>query len=93
MYGVVVFAEAALAATDIKFTPGPFVSIHSEVLPVILCLVVVLVGIRSLFFGTAKRRLFIALLMVQAVAAAGHTVGFAVSYWNEPYSRGRLVGW
>jgi hypothetical protein len=92
-YATVVFIEAALGMTDGKLTPGgPFISISAEVLPVVLCVGVVLFGVRSLFFGTARRRVLIALLMLLALTVLWVPLSMAISYWNAPYSRGPLIG-
>jgi hypothetical protein len=92
-FGVAVIVQAALAATDVKFTPGgPFISIHAEVIPVLICLVILTLGTRALFSGKPMRRVAVAAIMVISSLIALGAVRNVVSYWQAPRSRGALVG-
>jgi hypothetical protein len=91
--GISVIVQASLVATDVKITPGgPFISIHGEVIPVLLCFIILGMGTRSLFSGKPMRRAIVATLMLMSVLIALGAVSFAVSYWRGPYSRGALIG-
>jgi len=78
--GISVIVQASLAATDVKVIPGgPFISIHGEVIPALLCFVILGMGIRSLFSGKPMRRAIVATLMLISMLIALGAVSFAVS--------------
>jgi hypothetical protein len=88
-----VIVQLGLAIIDEKTTSGgPFISIHGEVVPVLIWLVMTTMGARCLFAGKPSRRLVVAIFLAISTLIALGAVMFVVSYWQSPYSRGALIG-
>ena len=83
-----------LASTGGKVTPGgPFISISSDVAPVLLSLVIIILSWRSLRYGRLSRRLVIALIILCSVFELILVLLAVYSFWFRPFARDILVDW
>lgn len=85
---------AVLVATWVRIIPGgPFISIHSDILPVAGCAVLFAFAAMSLRTSSPPRRVLLLLAMLGSVALTGLVAANIISFWRNPFARGDLLGW
>ena len=85
---------AILVATSGRRIPGgPFISIHSDILPVAGCAALFAFAAMSLRTSSRERRVLLFFPMLGSVALSALAVVNVISFWRDPFARGDLVGW
>jgi hypothetical protein len=85
---------AVLVVTWVRIIPGgPFLSIHSDILPVAGCAVLFAFATMSLRTSSPAERVLLLFAMLGSVALIGLVVVNVISFWRDPFARGELVGW
>lgn len=72
---------------------GPFISIHADVIPVVVCTVSFHLAWRSLRASGTRRRIALAFVIIASVAIFILKLEEVVSFWVRPYARGVLIEW
>ena len=90
----VVALAGALVATTARVIPGgPFLSIHSDILPVIGCATVLTLGTITFRAISAERRLGLIAAMITALALIGVVIANVLLFWKTPFARGAMFAW
>lgn len=83
-----------LAATDAKTNPGgPFVSIHAELFPIVICLSVLFFLVRNFQAASTARRVGISILAMISLGTIALAVSAIVMFCRHINARGDLLGW
>jgi len=77
-----------------KMRPGgPYLSLTGEIIPFCLFIFSIMLIIRDYKIRTIPIKLFSILVIGFWTFYVGKIVLDAISFWNDPYSRGILFGW
>ena len=83
-----------LLVTDGKIVPGgPFVSVHAEIVPVMCCLAVLFYVVRDFRAASIGRRIGLSFLALGSVGVIALVIQTIVSFCQDRFARGTLVGW
>ena len=72
---------------------GPFISIHANVIPVVICLSVIGLAWRALRTARGVRCLCVACLILGSASVIILVVEDVMMFWLQPYARGVLLAW
>ena len=91
---IILALAALLSATSVKIIPGgPFLSIHSEILPAVACLLAFFLAAMALRNSSPARRLLFIGAMGFSLGLTGIIIASVVSFCRSPFARGDLFGW
>jgi hypothetical protein len=94
IYPAIILLSLLLYATRVWVVPGgPFISVHAEVLPVLGCLTLMIVAVRTFRQYSRIRRIGVFLMAVAAAGLGGFVIANIISFWRDYYLRGAIVGW
>ncbi|MCX6926811.1 MAG: hypothetical protein NT154_26945 [Verrucomicrobia bacterium] len=91
---LIVALSGILIATTGRLIPGgPFVSLHSDVFPVVGCIALLAFGAVGFRFISAERRLVLVFAMLASIGLIGVVVTNVLAFWRDPFARGALFAW
>jgi hypothetical protein len=94
IYLAIILLSLLLSVTRVSVVPGgPFISLHAEVLPVLGCLTLMIVAVRTLCQYSTIRLIGVFLMAMAAAGIAGLIIGNIITFWRDHYPRGTIVGW
>ena len=93
-FWIIVAFSGILVATTARIIPGgPFISVHTDILPSLGCLALLVIGGMGLRRVSPQRRFILSCAMAVSFALIGVVIANVVAFWREPFARGVLLGW
>jgi hypothetical protein len=81
------FPAAILSISAVRTIPGgPFISIHADVLPCVMCIVGIYLAARAM--KNVRRRVGLILSLIMAGAIICVVVLDVIAFWLQPFARG-----
>ena len=92
-FGLILFSMLLVATDGKKIPGGPFVSVHAEVLPAVMCLAVLYLVARDFGASSIAGRVGLLFLAIVSTGMILLVAKFIVSFYHDRFARGSLFGW